>query len=356
MHNFAIMEIKWFRHFWFWMVYLAFEGYTEFEWIVRQYHLTIANGLATAFASETLQVLVIKIPMVYLLFRMMELYYKQKLSKLNTIGFMCTILLVFTLLSRILVTEVLLPEIYNQPKLLPVFDFLGMMDSFMNKIFIAGVAIALKQYSVSRQLQDRERLLVKEKLETELNFLKSQVNPHFLFNTLNNMYALARKKSDQTADVVIKLSKLLRFVLYETQHRSIPLSKEIHFLEDYIELEKIRYGDRLRIQFVCEADDQNIGIVPLILVPFVENAFKHGASETVEQAQISIQLKLQNKKLSFVVRNTFEKDAADAIEDGIGLKNLRRQLELSYQSFDLDAAADGNDFTARLSIDLNELP
>ena len=115
---------------------------------------------------------------------------------------------------------------------------------------------------------------MRKKLETELQFLKSQTNPHFLFNTLNNIYALARKKSDSTADAVMKLSKLLRFMLYESQKKFISITDEIQVLDDFIELEKIRYGEKLQLIFNKSIDNESHPIAPLILLPFVENAFK----------------------------------------------------------------------------------
>ena len=350
------MKKRWTRHFLFWLAYLVFETYTEFEWITRQYYYPVVEGLFAAFASESVQVLAIKIPLVYVLFYFLERYTFRKGNKVTLVLIMTVALATFSLLARLLYVSFILPEIYIRHENSIFLDFQGFVDSFMDKVFIAGVAIALKQYSISQKLQQREHKLIREKLETELNFLKSQVNPHFLFNTLNNIYSLARKKSDDTADVVIRLSKLLRFMLYETQHQKISIEKEIHFLSDYIEHEKMRYGDRLNIRFNHVSDDANAGILPLILVPFVENAFKHGASETTAKAFIDINLELKDKQLLFTVKNSFEQESVTQIKEGIGLKNLKRQLELRYPDFDLHTQHEGATFIARLSLNLNEMP
>jgi len=349
------MEKRWIRHFIFWLAYLVFEAYTDFEWIIRQYGYAPFEGLCAAFASETVQLLLIKAPMVYLLFYAMSRYTIRKINKWELVVLMALVLIGFSILARAVEVFVILPYIYIKHDVLAFCDFQSLVNVFMDKIFIAGVAIALKQYSISQQFRERESLLIKEKLETELNFLKSQVNPHFLFNTLNNIYSLALKKSDDTATVVVKLSKLLRYMLYETQHPQIAIQKEIHFLNDYIELEKIRYGNRLNIQFDHQTDDENAGILPLILVPFVENAFKHGASESTEKASIHIVLKLLQQKLFYTVENTFESEPDATISEGIGLKNLRRQLELRYRSFNLETKMETKIFKATLSIDLNQI-
>jgi LytS/YehU family sensor histidine kinase len=249
---------------------------------------------------------------------------------------------------------VLLPTIYKDVDITETLAFQGIINSFMDKIFIATLAIALKQMSNSQRLREREIVLVKEKLSTELTLLKSQINPHFLFNTLNNIYSLARKKSDKTPEVVIKLSKLLRFVMYETKHQSIPIEKELDFLKDYIELHKIRYDDRLKIDFKYELDDLFAQIMPNILTPFVENAFKHGASQSTTLSFIAIELKLAKNKLHFKVENSFEPNSINKEEEGIGLKNLNRQLELMYSKFELQTRKNDKRFTAELSLDLNK--
>lgn len=157
----------------------------------------------------------------------------------------------------------------------PYFDLFGFLVALMDIGFVSGVAIAIKQIRLQLIGKEKEKNLIREKLEAELKFLRSQTHPHFLFNTLNNIYALARKKSDETPEVVMKLSKLLRFMLYETAKRSIKIGDEIKMLDDYIELEKIRYSGGLTINFLREIDNETEQISPLLLLPFVENAFKH---------------------------------------------------------------------------------
>jgi LytS/YehU family sensor histidine kinase len=219
--------------------------------------------------------------------------------------------------------------------------------------FVSGAAIAIK---LIRQQIDRakmEQVLMKEKLQTELKYLKNQTNPHFLFNTLNNIYALARKKSDYTAEAVMKLSKLLRFMLYDTAKPLIYISDEVKMLRDYIDLEKIRYSDRLALDFAVEIDDEKQQIAPLLLLPFVENAFKHGASESRFDSFIRIKILLENDILKLTVENTKEATRTDTQASTIGLSNVRRQLELLYSDYDLQVRNEAAIFTIVLTINLS---
>jgi LytS/YehU family sensor histidine kinase len=219
--------------------------------------------------------------------------------------------------------------------------------------FVSGVAIAMKLLRMQLGGKDREKNLLRDKLEAELKFLRHQTNPHFLFNTLNNIYALARKKSDNTAEVVMKLSKLLRFMLYESKNDLITISEELKILDDYLELERIRYSERLTIVFNKAIDDDQQKIAPLLLLPFIENAFKHGASESRFDSFIHIDIRLQQGSLTFGIENTKENGDATEVVDNIGLGNVRRQLELMYKEYDLTVENQNNLFRVQLVLNLN---
>lgn len=229
---------------------------------------------------------------------------------------------------------------------------LGFPVALMDIGFVSGAAIAIKQIRQQLTRARVEKLLIKEKLETELKYLRNQTNPHFLFNTLNNIYALARKKSDETPDVVLKLSKLLRFMLYEAAKPLITIGDEIRMLEDYIDLEKIRYNGRLTVSFLKEIDKEQESISPLLLLPFIENAFKHGASESRFVSNINIEMKLQNSILSFNVKNTKENNDQQDGNTKIGLSNVKRQLELMYTEYDLQVLNETSLFIISLKINL----
>lgn len=178
-------------------------------------------------------------------------------------------------------------------------------------------------------LQDRE----KEALKTELSFLRSQVSPHFMFNVLNNMVALARKKSEQLEPSLIKLSSLMRYMLYEADEEKVPLEKETEYLQSYIDLQQQRFGNNVAVNFHSEAPDQHYDIEPMLLIPFVENAFKHGTG-MIEKATIDIELRAKKNMLYFVVRNKFNPESIEVKDktSGIGMANVKRRLNLLYGS------------------------
>jgi two-component system, LytTR family, sensor kinase len=256
------------------------------------------------------------------------------------------------ILYRALVVYFVNPVIYHWDNGQTVFSPLGLLVALMDIGFISGAAIVIKQARLQYAGREREKALVREKLEAELKFLRNQTNPHFLFNTLNNIYALARKKSDQTPEVVLKLSKLLRFMLYESSKPLIKIEDEIRILDDYIELEKLRYNSRLTVNFYREIDNFNEEISPLLLLPFVENAFKHGPSESHFDAYIHIDMILQDSILMFNVENTKERSEGQEASDNIGLGNVKRQLQLTYSEYNMQIDNEEALFRVSLSINL----
>jgi two-component system, LytTR family, sensor kinase len=202
-----------------------------------------------------------------------------------------------------------------------------------------------------RQLSAAAQQLRIEKQQAELSYLKSQTNPHFLFNTLNNIYALARDRSNLAPESILRLSKILRFMLYETGGAYISIEQEFAIIGDYIALEKLRYDDSLAINFDHDIEDMKQPIPPLLLIPLVENAFKHGASETRHTPFVEIHLSVKHRQLSFSVKNSLEAPPPEGGEH-IGLSNLRRQLELLYTEYSLSAEPAGSVFVAALTINL----
>lgn len=171
--------------------------------------------------------------------------------------------------------------------------------------------------------------LENEKLIAELAFLKSQINPHFLFNSLNNIYSLAYQKADKTPEAILKLSEIMRYMLHESNVEKVSLSDEIRYLENYIELQKLRFKDNIQINFEVIGDPEGHTITPLILICFVENAFKHGVATDLT-VPIGIKLLLQNGKLFLEVINKKSELNKDKTV-GIGLSNVKRRLELLYK-------------------------
>lgn len=205
----------------------------------------------------------------------------------------------------------------------------------MVQIFAPATILLTWESSINRQKElERIHQLEKEKLATELKFLKAQINPHFLFNTLNNLYSNVINKSPKAADMVMQLSSILNYVLNTSQNKSVPLSQEVQTIQNFMALEKIRYGERLDID--CQiSDNLSLKISPLILLSLVENAFKHGASGDIDNPKIKIEIGTNQNCIRCKVWNTksrYSGELNDAYKKGIGLKNIQRQLDLIYPS------------------------
>ncbi|MCK9481996.1 MAG: histidine kinase [Bacteroidia bacterium] len=195
-------------------------------------------------------------------------------------------------------------------------------------------------------------------ISNELKFLKSQINPHFLFNSLNSLYALTLTKSDKAPEMVMSLANILRYLLYETSESQVPLEKEINYLNDLIALEKIRMGDRVKICFDIQGDISSIMIEPLLFINFVENSFKHGVNSHKDDAWILIKINAdaENKQLSFSIENSKPNENLTVKNErvgGIGLQNTKNRLKLLYPNNHTLQITDKEDsYSVMLKIDL----
>lgn len=228
------------------------------------------------------------------------------------------------------------------------------VDYFMiNMLWIVGPTILFAMFRYYRnwiRSQDISREAEQKRLETELQVLKGQLNPHFLFNTLNNLYSLALSKSDKTAVVIAKMSGMFHYILYECNAIEVPVSKELKLIEDYIDLEQIRYSERLSIQFDKKIGNKNYLVPPMLLYSFVENCFKHGSSPDPDLPWIRISLKVRDNNLTFEATNSVPTNKGVNAE-GFGIMNSKRRLELIYpQNHKLIIREENNEFNVRLEI------
>ena len=214
-------------------------------------------------------------------------------------------------------------------------DIMRLAQNYLVSVYLAAIIMAVIKLIRQRE-QEKVRIerLEKEKKTTELNFLKAQIHPHFLLNTLNNIYALSIKKSEKTPDSVLKLSDMLKYVLYKGNEKFVSLKNEIELLENYIALEKLRYDEHLIVDFKQEVENpESIKIAPLVLMSLVENSFKHGASGDVENPTIKMSLKASKTQIIFSIFNTknqIKQTDKSQYTKGIGSKNIKKQLELIY--------------------------
>lgn len=351
-----IVKHKIYRHLLFWFTYSIQGTLLEYAWIhdlfppEREAYVVI---LAILF---NLLLVSVKMPFSYYVMHFpINHLLVQKTAIFKIILQILLALVIAIFFYRIANVYVISPLLKPEKTvgITDVFNPSGLFIALLDIGYICGIAVALKLFRMQASKLKTEKFLIKDKLETELKFLKNQINPHFLFNTLNNIYGLARKKSDQAPEVVLRLSKLLRFMLYESHRESITIAEEIRILEDYLELEKIRYDHRLKISFEKEIDDSTQMITPLILLPFIENAFKHGLNETTGDNSIEIRIKLQNGSLFFQASNTQDYSGENSVTEKIGLSNIRRQLELMYKDFSLQLDNLPEIFNVSLKINLN---
>ncbi len=205
------------------------------------------------------------------------------------------------------------------------------------------------------ELEAKKRALENENLTSELRFLKAQINPHFLFNTLNNLYYLAYTKSPNTTEVISKLSQMMRYMLDDSNHSTVSLSKEIEYMQNYISLEKLRLGKDIPIRFEVQGDTDGVRIVPLLLITFLENAFKHGISNSSPDSWIEVDIQLKDHWCYYKVANSKIPESGKTVKEksGIGLLNVKRRLDLSYPGkYELNVADEPDRYSVDLKLNL----
>jgi two-component system LytT family sensor kinase len=273
-----------------------------------------------------------------------RLFYHRKYSQYGG-------LLLFIFLSILSITWFVLFYTLQKPGFNVRAHFLF---NFFFFLFILAGSTAYQMLKDRAEADRNEREKVTENLKTELSLLRSQASPHFMFNVLNNMVALARKKSDLLEPSLLKFSSLMRYMLYETDEEKVPLEKETEYLQNYIDLQQQRFGKNVTITINMPPADENYVIEPMLLIPFVENAFKHGTG-IIENAQINVQLLAEKGELNFTVANKYNPASAETKDktSGIGLNNVTRRLNLLYGNKQKLLITKHNDwFTVSLKLNL----
>lgn len=219
--------------------------------------------------------------------------------------------------------------------------------------FVTAIKITIDWLHEHAKLHELE----KRQLATELRFLRSQVSPHFFFNTLNNIYSLTLKKSDRAPEVILKLSELMRYLLYATDKRKQDLKKEIECIQNYIELERIRFDDSLEIDVDISGELEGKKIAPMLLMPLIENSFKHGISRNIGPKKIGLEIKVNEEQMVFSLFNTKseneKKERVPTRSGGIGLSNVKKRLALGYSKEDYDLTINEKENSYRVTLKLN---
>lgn len=342
-HN-PLLPKPWVYHSLIWIAYYIFAALISLS-IHRIYNLRFYWQLLTLVPPDII--------LVYTYLFLLRRFLRAPKHIVYYLLVLCTLISCFALLN------ISLHRMYTQLGS-PFFGASGQYNTqnfaaqVINNIYLLGLATAFKfgnSWMVQKQLlQEKE----KQQIATELAFLRSQLQPHFFFNTLNNLYSLTLQKSDRAPEVVLKLSALMSYMLYESGAALVPLEKEVSNLENYLSLEQLRFGDRLSLSFnatPCE----DIRIPPLILLAFVENSFKHGMSRLAGHEHIGILLRTDPHGLLFRIDNPIPPNRpAGEDKNGIGLKNVIRRLDLLYGSrYRLDIAEKENRFHVTLKLPLS---
>jgi len=229
---------------------------------------------------------------------------------------------------------------------------INFLISALNLVVIGFISTFLKLSKAYFFEQKRTHDVAKQHMQTELNFLRSQVNPHFLFNTLNNLYSLTLSKSDHAPEVVLKLSEIMRYMLYECNESTVALEKEVNYIRNYISLERLRQSKHVTVDFNLSGDIYGKELPPLLFVPFLENAFKHGVN--TKDSFVNIDMQVRERDLDFIVINSASTYKATALvkkNSGIGLENIKRRLNLLYpKKHKLKIENTSNQFKVNLNI------
>lgn len=297
----------------------------------------------TAILSAIFVQLIIAVPFYFNYFFLADLIFirKQYIRYAVIVG------------SLIILTYIIL-DLTSSTWLLDDADtFSEAVSIITNLIIIIGFSNLIKGILSWFYIQQKKSELEKEKLQSELNFLKLQINPHFLFNSLNNIYSLSYNKSDEAAPMIARLSKILRYMLYECQESRVLLSKEIELIKNFIELNQLKIGEERNIDFYIEGIENQLKIAPLLLITFLENAFKHGNILFDKTGWINIECVVENNILVFKVSNSIRQNSAKNVDSGIGLKNIQKQLELNYPSkHQIDISKSDKEYSVQLNIEL----
>ncbi|OKS88774.1 sensor histidine kinase [Mucilaginibacter polytrichastri] len=337
------------QHLLFWLVYMLYQA-ISYGW---EYTDQLTFRLAPSVIVATLPVTIL---LTYInLYVLMPLYFYQE-RYIRYIFGLVVLLLTGGLLIRFFTHEVILPweqlhdpvryKMENKHFWIPV-RILRLSIEALPMLAITMV-IQLMRNAYQREKNLRELQL--EKFSAEMGLLKAQINPHFFFNTLNTLYSLILKKSDDAGKFALRISDLMHYMLYETRADKILLTDEISHLENYMRVEEMRFADRVDLSFHYSGPVEGKLIAPLILLPFVENAFKHGIEN--DAGWITVAIKLTEQRLFMKVENSYPDHARES-GHGLGLANVRKRLELTYPgNYTLNLSADNGLFEAELKINL----
>lgn len=342
-------------HALFWIVYFAVNLFNEL-YLSSSFTAHPSSELLFDSIKAQLLVLTIKIPAVYYVLYSLIPRWSRSPSRIRLVLEFSIAFLLLVLCYRALVQFIIWPYIVREtPPPLSSLQYLArFFYSLLDLLQVTGIAAAIKLFRLRIAAANREKKLMQEKLQSEMQHLRAQINPHFLFNTLNSIFALSRQQSTETPDAVMRLSRILRFMLYASEQKTITVDEELKITMDYIGLQEIRFGSRVQLCIEKNIDDYSAQLMPQILLPLVENSFKHGTSDVTGAVKIRIDITLRHQQLKIEVANPLGTSSVTSeSNEGIGLQNIQRRLELLYHDYSFHYGRKENNFVVELNVNLN---
>jgi sensor histidine kinase YesM len=340
-----IFSIRWIQHFSFWAVFVLME--------FGRFSDMVSDRIPNELLFEATQLFFIAFLVYFNLRILIPKYWNRgKYSKYIS-SIIITEITIISLLSVILYN---FPEIEFKRFASLNIGRIIMMNSFKTNIFVLSSSLFhfVKEWIAFKDENLRYNENAQEQLAAELSILKAQVNPHFLFNTLNNIYSMSLYDSTKTPETILKLSQLLSYMLYECKGEEVSLEKEIHFIKNYIELEAIRVEDVAKINLNIKGEDPGHKVPPLLFIPLIENAFKHGISDERETSEINISLIISENTIQLEINNPLDSSVEKSVHNkfnGLGIDNLRKRLELLFPKKHLFTCSQKeNQYTTHLSL------
>jgi two-component system LytT family sensor kinase len=360
LYNIAFADdrsVRWKRHFFFWLVVLLY----HFARISMMFPVINKNSFLSLLELTFFWGLILNIFFSYsIVYYLIPKYFKKKKYWQFAVGIVLVFLIMQFLLqvNSLVISGTPVIKAIGYYKGMEFLSYLrpGLIRSFGNPPLIFGLFLSLKTLKGWHLEQLKSETLSKENANAELQLLKAQVHPHFLFNTLNNIYSFSLNGSPQAGLLVKKLSGMLSYMIHECEEKLVPLEKELKLIEDYMGLEKVRYGKRLDMQVEIHGDFENRFIAPLLMIPFIENSFKHGTSQMLQHPWIKLEITTVDNQLFLKLSNS--KPAlvhATNQNMGIGLLNVKKRLQLLYAGkHQLDISSTEDMFTVNMQILLEE--
>jgi two-component system, LytTR family, sensor kinase len=337
-------EIKLINHIWFWAIYFLLNFlrwgayFNDYEYSFKSNLIEFALHIPLVYFN-----LVILIPM----FVLKSKYIKYTFSLLASLG---VVYLLKTGLTYYIISKDIWPEANRdyQP-----FEINHIVAVCIGELYVLAIASSIYLTLTWLRERDRNKAIIENQNKIKLKYLKTQIQPHFFFNTLNNLYALSLESSDKVPDVIIKLSNLMEYVLYDIEEtKFVPLIKEIDYIQNYIEIEKLRFQN-VEVSINLESDIDNVNVPPLLFITLIENAFKHGGVNN-DKFKIKINFRVINSNLEFEIINNFVFSQPSKSKKGIGLSNTKQRLKLIFKNnFIIDQMVKFNFYIIRIQIPLH---